>query len=143
MKTLILTLALLAVTLCRVQSEDQRTAIPACIEGGFKAYQANGKEEAAKFWSKHSTPLSDIFGFPQFLETMSRLDAKYGRPLRIELIREVTISPSNKFIYIAWCMENGTLFWEFQCYKPHDEWLIVIGRFGNDKSYLPDGASSR
>ena len=100
---------LLVILFC-VGSAHAQSDIPAILTDGLVAYQKSGGEAAMAVWLKDSPIETDTTTRINVAGGLAQVATAYGKMVGYEVLRNVSISPSLRRIYVLGKFEKGPVF---------------------------------
>jgi hypothetical protein len=126
---------LLAFSCCNrgIAQDAQKIPVPDQITEGFDLFATKGMGEAWDRWNEdgYLTERTQT-SREAFVDAMSGAQARNGKPLGFELIKEVAFGSSYCRFYFLWRFEKKPVFVGFSCYKPADKWMVINFWIEND-----------
>ena len=100
-----------------------RTDTPRIVIDGMEAYRRDGARAALNVWLKGS-PAGSPGAVEQMIETLSPIEAAYGRVIGHDILRVVLVGRSVRRVYAIIKYERGPLYAYFDCYESPTGWII-------------------
>lgn len=104
---------------------------------GYAAWASSGPAEAVRLWLEGSS----ISSGDQLIGVLGQLQGMFGDVRGHEVVRDVTIAPSLRRIYVMALHEAAPSFAYFDCYRTGGRWTITNINLNSDaEDVLPAGA---
>ena len=125
-----LMLAVLALFASASQAQDAKSL--AVLKRGADAYIAGGADPAIQAWLSGSA----LEGNPQATSQsnlLRQIEAFYGKPESMDVVRQAAISPRSEVIYFTINYAKGPAYGSFQTYRTKDgTWIATAFKFNTN-----------
>lgn len=131
-------ISLLVILFC-VGPARAQSDVPVIVTDGLVAYQKSGGEAAMAVWLKDSPIETDTTTRINVAGGLAQIATAYGKMIGYEVLRNVSIAPSLRRIYVLGKFEKGPVFFAFDCYKADKNWTLPLINFNTKpNAILPE-----